>query len=1013
MKIFLSHSFKLWHRKKTRSATLAVLLLTAAFNITATSFAQTAKSNSSISGKITSEDGTPLENASITLKGLSKAAISDKNGEFHITAVNKDDILVVNTVGYEKKEIPIGGRNYVLVTLKTQTGQLDEVVVIGYGTAKRQYLTGSVVKVSAADIEKQPVANPLQALQGRTAGVVITSSSGIPGADISVQIRGVNSVSAGTKPLYIIDGVPVESSSISKVYTAGGYISPLNAINPADIESIEILKDADATAIYGSRGANGVVLITTKKGKAGRTKLDADFSSGQSQVARRIDFLNTPEYVKLRRAAFVADGIAPDADNAPDLLVWDSTKTTDWQNLLIGNTNPFTNAQVNLSGGDERTRLLVGAGYHDEGTVLIGGGYDKRANLHVNVDHSSLDKRFLLTTSLTYGNDNIKTIASDPFWYLATAPNQPVYDSTGKKPYWLGAVSEQYNPVAYKYSNATTKTDNFIGSLNLKYKIATFLEAKVDFGYTRQNQRQISTFPSTSLDPNYNYGYSNYADFGTSYSQSYSIEPQLNFSKNIAQKGRLGLLVGGTFQRRQTGGDLIEGINFSSDALLESLGAAATIDYKKSTSTDYKYASVFSRLNYAWDDKYIFNGVYRRDGSSRFGPDKRFGDFWSVGGAWIFSKEKFIANALPFINYGKLRGSYGLTGNDQIGDYQYLQTYTSTTYPYQGSPGLYPNRLSNPNFSWEKNKKLEFALDAGLFKNRVSFTVAWYRNRSSNQLVSYPLASQTGFTSYQANLNALVQNQGWEFEFTTKNIVQKDFQWSSTFNITFAKNKLLSFPGLASSSYANTYVIGQSLHLLKMYHFTGINQQNGVPEVQDVDKDGVYSYPNDYVNAGTTDPKFYGGLSNSFTYKGFTLDVFLQFTKQIGYGYLWVFYQPPGFMYNVSKQYATNYWQKAGDKAAHSGLTATAGTAIYDAYYYYYTFSDATLSDASYIRLKNVSLSWQFPAKWLKKLPFENARVFLQGQNLLTFTRYDALDPETQTSTPVLKTFTAGVHITL
>lgn len=998
-----------WHRRTRFTFPLTNLLLLLLITLSASAEKLPLYN---ISGRIITEDGSVLQGISITVKGSSKATISGENGEFILKDIDKNDVLVLTSIGYETKEIAIAGRTHLEITLKIQVNSLEETVVIGYGTAKRQTLTGSVVKVGARDIEKQPVANPLQALQGRTAGVFINSNSGISGSDISVQIRGVNSVAAGSAPLYVIDGVPVASVSISKVYGASGYISPLSTINPSDIESIEILKDADATAIYGSRAANGVLLITTKKGKAGKTKLDVDFYSGASKVTRFIDFLDTKQYLALRRKAFANDGIIPDADNAPDLLLWDSTQYTDWQRLLLGNTASLTNAQATISGGDERTRFLLGAGFHQEGTVLIGDGYQKRGNVHLNVEHNSIDKKFSLSTTLTYGNDNISTIGSDPYWSITAPPNMPVYDSTGNKPYWLGGTTDADNPVSYKYSGAKTKSDNFIGNASVRYKLLPSLDLKLDLGYTKLTQRQHSEYPSTALNPNYNYGYKNYAYFANSYSQTYSIEPQINYGINIG-RGKLTALLGSTFQTNVSGSDYLTALNFSTDALLGSLGAAGSISSKSTTYAEYKYESVFGRVNYDWDGKYIVNGVYRRDGSSRFGPGKRFGNFWSVGGAWIFTKEGFIQQALPFVSFGKLRGSYGVTGNDQIGNYQYLQTYTSTTYPYQGSAGLYPNRLANPDYSWEINKKLEFAAELGFLKNRISVTAAWYQNRSSNQLVSYPLASQTGFTSYQANLQALVENKGWEFELSTKNIVSKDFQWTTTFNITLAKNKLLKFPKLSSSAYANTYVIGESLNIFKLYHYTGVNPDNGVPEVEDVDKDGIASYPNDYINAGTSDPKYYGGIGNSFSYKGLTLDVFFQFQKQLGYGYLWTFYQPPGFMYNVSTKYATNYWEAAGHAATNPGLTSTSGSEIYDAYYNYYTFADATLSDASFIRLKTLSLSYTIPAKQSRKAGFDNIRIFVQGQNLLTFTHYDGLDPETQTATPPLKTITAGIHFTL
>jgi TonB-linked SusC/RagA family outer membrane protein len=411
-------------------------------------------------------------------------------------------------------------------------------------------------------------------------------------------------------------------------------------------------------------------------------------------------------------------------------------------------------------------------------------------------------------------------------------------------------------------------------------------------------------------------------------------------------------------------------------------------------------------------DRYLLNGTFRRDGSSRFGPDRRFGNFWSVSGGWIFTEEAPLKALAPVLSFGKIRSSYGLAGNDQIQDYRYLETYTSNYQAYNGSLGLYSNNIANPDYGWEINKKLEVALDLGFLNNRIMLSGTWYRSRANNQLVQTPLPSQSGFQYYQANLPALVQNTSWEFELSSNNINHKNFRWQTTFNLTVPKNTLVSFPGLATSAYAYYYVVGQSLSVVQGYHFTGISPANGVPQFEDVDKDGSITSHNDYVVLGSHDPKFYGGLGNSFTYKGFSLDLFLQFTKQKGYNAIHAYYYPLGYKVNLPASLASDYWTPSHTNASRAGLTTTTGSAI--GYYYIYDLpsSDAAFSDASYLRLKNLAFSYTLPQKLLKKASLQNIRVYIQGQNLLTFTSYKELDPEVMMATPVLRTLTAGLQVT-
>ncbi|SDG27764.1 SusC/RagA family TonB-linked outer membrane protein [Chitinophaga filiformis] len=969
--------------------------------------------NPPITGRITNENGEPLVGATMKVKGGKAVAVTDANGKFSIDA-NVGDLLVISYVGFASREIMINTAEIGRVSLSPSDSRLDEIQIIAYGVSTKRFVTGSATTIKSADIEKQPVTNVLTALQGRMPGVFITSANGIPGSAVTMQIRGNNSISALSNPLYIVDGIPIPATSISNVSnTASGSVSPFNSINPMDIESITVLKDAEATAIYGSRGSNGVVLITTKKGKAGKTKLDVNAYSGASVATRIPEFMNTQQYLTIRKKAFAADNITPTISNAQDLLLWDQNAYTNFPKLILGNTSPLTNVQATVSGGDENTRFLLGGGYHHEGSIIFGDNHDNRVSGHLNLDHNSTDKRLNINTSVTYSNDNIKTLAADPYLSIFAPPNFPHYDTTGNL-YWIkgNTTPPLTNPYSYLLKVGRTSTDNFIANTSIRYAVLPGLNAKVNVGYTKMSMAQQSTAPTTAFNPTSTSSTKSSATFGNSSTQSYIIEPQLDYTKKIS-KGVLNVLAGSTMQSSSSKTNSITGINFTSDDLIESISAATAITNKTLTNTQYKYISGFGRANFRWKDRYILNATFRRDGSSRFGPGRQFGDFWSVSGGWIFSEENIVKRTLPVLSFGKLRSSYGVTGNDQILDYRYLETYTSNSLPYNGNLGLYSNNIANPDYGWETNKKLEVAMDLGFLKDRILLTSAFYRSRSNNQLVQTSLPTQSGFSYYQANLPALVQNTSWEFELSTTNINSKRFHWQTNFNITFPKNTLLAFPGLASSPYALYYVVGQPLDLFRGYHYTGISATTGVAQFEDVNKDGSITSSGDYINIGSRYPKYYGGLSNTISYKNFSLDIFLQFSKQNGYNAIKAYYYPVGYKVNLPAYLAQDYWEPGHTNASRSALTTTTSSDAGYAYIYQLPMSSAAYSDASYIRVKNLSFSYSLPKKIIEKMRAQSLRVYVQGQNLFTFTHYKGLDPEVQNATPVLKTLTGGIQLTL
>lgn len=962
-----------------------------------------------ITGTVKDENGRAVEGATVVLSGIDKGTSTDRNGLFTLYNISPGTYtLEVTSVGFEKvvRNIIVSNDKQpsIQILLKTAVNNLDETIVMGYGTTSRRTSTGSIAKVKGEELTRQNASNPLLALQGRAAGVAITNTSGGPGAYVKVQIRGKNSVAAGAEPLYIIDGVSMTSESLSKT-SAGSVetLSPLNSINAADIESIEILKDADATAIYGSRGSNGVILITTKKAKAGRSKFGINFYSGSGKAATLMKMLNTQEYLKLRREAFEADGEDPTAGSAPDLTIWDQNAYTNWPRFLYGNAAPITNIQANLSGGDDKTRFLAGIGYYHQGSLLPGKETEDRVNAHFNVEHISADKRLTAGFTTNISSDHLSLLGRDIFGSYILPPNFPVYDANGELTY----ITSLENPYTTLNTRGLNHTNNVLASANLKYTLLPGLQLKVNAGYTQQQLKGNVRFPSISMNPLATN--KNESRFSLSSYQSLSIEPQVDYSLKFDQSNLL-IMAGATFQHNITEGNIVEGANFSTDLLLSDLSAAANISHKENFGTQYKYASVFSRVTYNYKGRYFLNGTFRRDGSSRFGINNRFGNFGALGAAWLLSSEDFVAETLPFLSYGKLRGSYGITGNDQISDYKYLETYTSPFFLYNDYPGLTPATTFNGEYGWEVNRKLEFALELGAFNNKILFTTAWFRNHCDNQLVEYPLASQSGFASYQANLPALLENKGWEFEITSRNIERKNFSWTSAANVSFIRNKLVKYPNLEYSPYSEIYVIGLPINLWWGYNVTGIDKETGLPVIQDVDGDGSISFSGDYVPLGSPDPRFFGGISNNFKYKGFELDLFFQFSEQKGYNWKWANYYAPGTMNNVPHLLLGKYWKEKGDNAAYPRLTASAASELYEMYSDYW-FSNATYENIRYIRLKNIVLSWSLPSSWISNIKMQQCKLFVQGQNLLTLCNVKGLDPESAVTTPIMKTFTAGFQV--
>lgn len=990
-----------------------------------------------VTGRVIDENGDPIPGATILIKGSKRGTTTDANGNFSLTDVPASGVVSVSSVSFLTKDIAINKRAAIgSIQLSKYVGQLDETIVLAYTKTTNRLLTGNVSKVSAKDIKNSPVSNPILAVVGRAPGIQISQSTGFAGGGVNIVIQGQNSLQRGIVPFYVIDGVPFAQSLVANLGSMLGNSgrgdgtgvnlgSPLSYINPADIESIEILKDADATAIYGSRAGNGAIIITTKRGKAGGMRLNLNFQTGWGRVARRLNLLNTKEYLNVRREAFSNDNIFNIPSYAYDLNgTWDSTKNTDWQKELLGGKAKYNDAQVELSGGNANIRYLIGGNYHRESTVFPTNLADTKVSTRINLDVSSTDKRFVLNFSGSYLLDNNRLPLQDlTRSAMSLPPNMPDLKNADGTLNWgtnsLGVSTISPHPLAYLQQQYKNYTSNLVSNIVLNYKVFDNLVIKSNFGYNSLLTDEIVTTPLSAFAPERRVFAIRTSEFGFNSIKSWIVEPQINYNWNKGL-GELSVIVGGSFQQVNKSRNGISASGFANDLSLENLNAATSVSIPMSSilSSEYKYSAGFLQLNYNWNNRYLLNVSGRRDGSSRFGLKSRFHNFGAIGASWIFSEEDFFQKMLSFVSFGKLKASYGVTGNDQIGDYVYESLYQDNNgdIPYRGGTSLLLDKINNPYLQWEETRKLSVGLDLGLFSDKFLLNTVYYRNRSSNMLVQATIPATSGPTlGLVANLPAVILNNGFEIAVTSYQIRKKDLQWSTSINLTIPRNSLTYFPNLESSPYAYIYVIGQPANLVRRYRSSGVNQQTGMYEFLDKDNK-VTNTPNsdpanfnDYINPN---PDWYGGFLNSLTYRRLSFDILFQFVKQLGENTPFSASSPGEASYNFTTN-VLNRWRKEGDVASVQRLT-TENFDLIDADRNQLS-SNAYWEDASFIRLKNVALSYNFGDAIMSRLKLKELRAFINAQNLLTITPYNGLDPETKLnfSMPPLRVITIGIHASL
>ena len=994
-----------------------------------------------VTGRVMNTGGEPLGGATITIKSTRKGANVDANGIFTILGVDPGDTLVFTYVGYKPQHVPVQKRTFIDVRLEEATSGLDEVVIQAYGRTTQRFTTGNIARITSKEIAKQPVLDPILALQGRVAGLVVTPQTGYQGGPVKVEIRGRNAINRdfSSDPLYILDGVPMTVLDINgtakSTYASGSFSrgldnlglspsggqNPLFGLNPSDIESFEVLKDADATAIYGSRGANGVILITTKRGRAGKSRITVDASTGVNVITRTWKLLDTQQYLAMRREAFKNDGITPTPSNAPDLLVWDTTRYTNWQKEAYGHVGNWYNVQTSLSGGNSQTTYRISAGYNRSTDITAISGANSRLSAAAAITTRSLNQRFNLTFSNTFSYTDQTQISIVNM--SAMAPNAPpLYDSAGNINFKEYRGTSFSNPVEGQYNPYKAQMRSLNSSLGLSYSFKGGLSARLNVGYNQGISDQTRITYLASKDPVAAPGRpkpTGVAQFGISQSNNLNVEPMLEYNRALG-KGSLDLLLGGTYQSNISKSSSQRGINYTSDLFIRSITAAPDV-----TATDYygeyKYAGTFARIGYNYDSKYIINLNGRRDGSSRFGANNRFGSFGSAGLAWIASEEKWVADALPsFVSFLKLRGSYGITGSDAVGDYKYLSQYGNTSpqlFPYNGIVPLMPQIMANPDFHWQENKKLEGALDFALFDDRFNFEVAYYRNRCNNQLVGFPIPGFSGFTTVVLNSPANVENSGWEFLVNADVIKGKIWKWSANFNLGANRNTLLSYPLFEESPYYSTLKIGGSLNDQYIYHLEGVDPATGEYIFTDHNKDGVVK-SNGSVPKGTEDddmyyrintsPKFSGGMGHNISYKQFQLSAFFAFAKQLGRSALNA--TQAGTIGNISAYQFENAWHTPGQDALFAKFTTDPLSNSLK-----FTSASGQYTDASYLRLRTLALSYAFTSAQLRKLKLSGLAINLNAQNIFVLSNYKGLDPDVQSllGMPPARTVTFGISVSL
>ena len=991
--------------------------------------------NITVKGVVKDATGESVIGASIVQKGTSNGIITDIDGNFTLN-VPSNSTIVISFVGYKTQEIPVAGKTQINVTMKEDTEMLDEVVVVGYGQMKRSDLTGSVVSVNDQAIKKSVPTSIDQVLQGRAAGVQIQANSGTPGASTSIRIRGINSLNATNQPIFVIDGVVVDSA------TDDENSNPLSSINPSDIVSMDVLKDASATAIYGSRASNGVIMITTKRGQAGEATVTYDGYAGWQEMPKQLDMLNLRQYAQHHndRSAL---GLVEQSSSfvRPDLL----GEGTNWQDELFSKAF-MTSHNISVSGGNNKTTYAFSGGFLDQDGIALGSSF-RRLSLRANIDteikswlRGGVNFSFA-ESKQNVGTDN-NTIMSALIQQPTVAVTSPDGSFDGPDDVWMPE-----NPVGL----ASIRTNN---NRKTNFRFNTYLEANLLKGLTFKTE--------LSADWNFNnyYYYQPDYQFGIKTSDTrtsrwtktntkyWSWRNILTYNNTFAEKHNINVMVGQEMSHSNWETQVGTATGFLSNTTPDLSAGDVTTSTTTGSRVVNSIASFFGRAFYSFDERYLLTATIRRDGSSKFAKGNKWGWFPAVALAWRASQESFLRNN-AIINNLKLRAGWGATGNQNVSDYAYMALLSYKTTPW--GTGVLTGNTANPDLTWETTHSYNVGIDLGLFQNRIEVIADVYYKKTKNLLLQLPLPAYLGSSGQGAASNpwgnvGSLENKGIELTVNTTNITNKDFQWTSNLVFSLNRNKVLeldtdnssiekSYQPSSASYIVTKTTVGQPIGQFWGYKVIGRFdeptdfyykdadgnvKQVAIPEGNTIAKNstwiGDYIYEDrngdgvinneDCTYIGNPEPKFTYGIGNTFSYKGFDLTIF--FSGSYGNKALNLTryrIEDPRSNGNILKS-SLNYAQIGlidpnGPDDDYRNLHVVNGSATTlpalqesDANNNFTRISDMLVEDASYIRLQNISIGYTFPKKWINKIFLNNARIYANIQNVYTWSKYKGLDPE-------------------
>lgn len=956
-----------------------------------------------VSGSIADDKGQPLPGVSIRVKGTTTGVTTDGQGNFSLSVPGENSVLVCSYIGFEQKEVFVTGQQALRIVLKPQSASLNDLVVVGYGTQQKKNVTSAISSVKGSDLAGVAVTNLDAALQGKAAGMQVVQNSGAPGDETYIRIRGNGSLFGENRPLYVIDGVPMSNLPAAQYGISGDgqRITATNNINPNDIQSVEILKDAAAAAIYGSRGANGVILITTKRGTEGKSRFNFSMYTGMADIPKRLPLLNGAQFVEMFKESRVNAGLPVDS------AIVNTGRNTDWQDAIFRSA-PISNYNLSISGGNGKMSHYVSLGYLDQTGTIVGAQHFKRYNARVNFDFAATDKLKIgvnLTGVRSINNRMDNSFSGQSVLALALIenPNDPVYNPNGT--YYTDRNRRWTNPVMIANNlRFQSIVNSYIGNIFGEYTIIPGLKFKTSFGFDNQ---QVTDDRYQSKLVNNGSAASGFVSVFTQF--LWVNENTLSYVPALKGKHKLTALLGQSAQEASVRRIGVSG-NTNSTDIIEAVSGFTALSAPTDYRSQWGLVSYFGRISYNYDDRYLLEGVARTDGSSRFGANKRYGFFPSVSAGWRVINEKFMKQQ-KFINELKLRASIGVTGNNEgLGnDFPSLATY-STGYNYGTEAGVAATSLSNVDLSWEATTATNLGLDLSFWDSRISVTVDAYRKLTNRLIFKLDLPYTSGFNRTNgANIGQLL-NKGLEIQINTDNIRGK-FTWSTNFNLYFNRNKITSLPetvagdpsssdfteslpgSFSTSLPTSIFRVGEPVGSFFGYRSKGVDPATGNMIYEDINNDKKITAA-DRVILGNALPDFTGGLTNTFGYKGVDLSFFVYWS----YGNK-VYNQTRNMLermssYNNGDVRTLNRWTPDNTitdvpKAVFNDPTVAGSLTNGEV-------SQRFVEDGSFIRMKNITLGYTFPSPVIKKAGISSARVYVSAQNLFMITNYSGLDPESQ-----------------